>query len=127
MCDSQGTTHDDVVLELVRSSLLQPACRAGLHDFAHVDCELADAGSHLACANADDHALGVFGVGMARFVLLGVVRPEMGSLLGSSARHGEELMIVQEKLFRPGFIQSLCLVSSRCRQRKKSSGAGDKR
>ncbi len=88
MCYAEGTAHDGVVLEPVSSPLLQATGRSGLHDPAHVGGQLADTAADFTGANADDHALGIAGGGMAGMVDLGVVGTDMGSLLGTFARHG---------------------------------------
>lgn len=87
MCDTQRTAHDGVVLQPVTSPLLQATGSTWLHDFSHVGGELADTGSDLSSADPNNHALGVASGGMAGGIDLGVVGPDVGSLLCAFASH----------------------------------------
>lgn len=87
MSNTKGPAHDNVVLQLVPPSLLQPTGRTGFHDFAHIGGQLADAGTDLTRADPDDHALGVAGSGMAGCGCLRIVGTNVRSLLCSSSRH----------------------------------------
>lgn len=91
MGNAQRTAHGNVIAKSVGLSLLQPCRGTGLHDSPDIGSQLTDAGSYLAGANANDHALGIFAVGMAvkggrRHGVLGT---DVGSLLDSFPGHFE--------------------------------------
>ena len=88
MGHTQGPSHREIIPQPIRSPLLQPRSSPRLHHQSYILDQLAYTRSHLASANANNHALRrAIDLVRSDGLVLAALGPDMSALLGAFMCH----------------------------------------